>query len=950
MAGAESLVDPVAELAEEFMARYRRGERPALSEYTQKHPELAERIRQVFPMMVLMEEAAPLEVASTKATEFEPASAGLRLGEKPEHVGGYRILREIGRGGMGIVYEAEQVALGRHVAIKVLPLPAARQGKGLERFRREARAAARLHHTNIVPVYEVGEEKEICYYAMQYIDGQPLDQVLEELRRFRNVSDQGDPHVTRADGPASPTIAQSLWAGRPDRASFVLSRQHNSAPPANATGLDPICSSDTPLLPDRQECPSNDPVVKSESAVNNGTATTAVLPGDTDVAVAESNRQHYFRSVAWLGIQVAEALAFAHHEGVLHRDIKPSNLLLDAQGRVWVTDFGLAKTEGETLTCTGDLLGTFRYMAPERFRGWSDPRSDVYSLGLTLYEMLALVPAFAETDQARLMHQITHVEPPRLRKVDRQVPPDLATIVTKAIDKEPGRRYQSAGELAADLQRFVEDRPILARQTGMVERTWRWCRRNPAVAALLLTVALTLLGGMGFSTLFALRASDRAEQEAKARADEEKERNRAEQEWKRAETQLLHARTAQYGRTLDLMQRCLAENDPAHAEYLLEQCPADLQGWEYNHFREQVAGRVQTFAIHSDNVAGVAFHPDGELVASISWDGCVCLWDRATGRQRRRLEGHTFRQNEKRSGAVLVGLAKGGLSFSRDGTRLASFSTDQVIVWDVPTGQVMWMRDCDPRHSFAAMAFHSDGRHIAVWDWRITVWDLETGRATLTLPAPQRAHGNCLAFSPDGSRLVAGASSKVLVWELATGRQVLELIPKNRFPSQILFSPDSKQLAVDDELLDAETGQVMRTAIPLDGKTLGKKAQFSPDLRFLVAMSAQYFPKEVIVRNAETGQTELLFRTESPPSCLEFCPDGRHLVTGHQDGLIRLWNLAPRTPATRTTQPVKKLKGLWSPDGQWAATREPGQITLRELETGRALHTLPMRLPDGQPG
>src|SRR5262249_40914001 len=148
----------------------------------------------------------------------------------------------------------------------------------------------------------------------------------------------------------------------------------------------------------------------------------------------------YQRTVARLGLQVAQALHYAHQEGVIHRDIKPSNLLLDADGRMWITDFGLAKTDGAALTQTGDVVGTVRYMAPERFRGWSDPRSDVYSLGLTLYEMLLLNPAFRAADRPRLIHQVLHTEPLRPRRVDRNVPRDLETIVLKAIEKEPGQR------------------------------------------------------------------------------------------------------------------------------------------------------------------------------------------------------------------------------------------------------------------------------------------------------------------------------------------------------------------------------------------------------------------------------------------------------------------------------------------------------------------------------
>ena len=202
----------------------------------------------------------------------------------------------------------------------------------------------------------------------------------------------------------------------------------------------------------------------------------------------------YSRSVARVGVQVAEALAYSHQQGILHRDIKPANLLLDTQGTVWVSDFGLVKEQGtEELTTQGDFVGTLRYMAPERFLGRSDPRSDVYGLGLTLYEMLTLRPAFAASDRARLVERVQHEEPPRPRKLDPHIPRDLETIVLKAIAKEPGRRYATATAMAEDLRRFLADRPVEARRAATWERVWRWVRRNPGLAVSTASAAVLLV-------------------------------------------------------------------------------------------------------------------------------------------------------------------------------------------------------------------------------------------------------------------------------------------------------------------------------------------------------------------------------------------------------------------------------------------------------------------------
>src|SRR5262249_39756338 len=211
--------------------------------------------------------------------------------------------------------------------------------------------------------------------------------------------------------------------------------------------------------------------------------------------------------VARIGVQVAEALAYAHGQSILHRDIKPSNLLLDRDGNVWVTDFGLAKAVGaEDLTHTGDVVGTLRYMAPERFQGEGDARADIYALGLTLYELLALRPAYAEPDRTKLIHQVTQEEPPRLRRLNRHVPADLETIVHKAMAREPAQRYTTARALAEDLERFLEGRPIRARRVSAAERTWRWCKRNKAVAGLIAGIAVALVVGTALATYFAIRA------------------------------------------------------------------------------------------------------------------------------------------------------------------------------------------------------------------------------------------------------------------------------------------------------------------------------------------------------------------------------------------------------------------------------------------------------------
>ena len=220
------------------------------------------------------------------------------------------------------------------------------------------------------------------------------------------------------------------------------------------------------------------------------------MPGGKHVSEVDTSgrRQPFFRSVAQIGRQAAQGLAYAHARGIVHRDIKPSNLLLDTEGVVWITDFGLAKADDDGLTASGDILGTLRYMAPERFRGEADARADIYALGLTLYELLTLRPAYDSTDRLRMIEKIKNEEPVRPRLIDPQIPRDLETIVLKAIDKHPDHRYPTAAALAEDLRRFLADEPIKARQISTSERYWRWARRNPAVAVLggVLTAVLVM--------------------------------------------------------------------------------------------------------------------------------------------------------------------------------------------------------------------------------------------------------------------------------------------------------------------------------------------------------------------------------------------------------------------------------------------------------------------------
>ena len=481
--------DPIDMAAEEFCLRQRRGEHPSIDEYCQRYPEHADQIRELFPAIVAMEQLKSRSSSGTASQQAEVA-------EMPKQLGDYRIVQEVGRGGMGVVYEAIQESLRRRVAVKVFSNLTLSEPRHLRRFEREARTAANLHHTNIVPVFGVGQQEDLHYFAMQLIDGRGLDEVLRELRRLclDPESRDGDalaPSTSQADSTFSVTeAALHLMNGG---LTSVLPTEHDSD--ATRTAIQarnedltsPGITSTAILAPKHTQTTASITTSRKNASVN------------SDGAQAFSGSPVYWQSIAKIGLQIADALDYAHEQGVLHRDIKPANLLLDAQGTVWITDFGLAKAiDQDDLSLSGDVVGTLRYMSPEQFNGKHDKKSDVYSLGLTLYELLLLRPAFDDPDRHRLIQQIAQGNPPKLRRLNPQIPRDLETIVLTATAVDPQHRYASAGAMARDLNRFLEDRPILARRSGPVERLWRWGRRNPAIASLSTSLLVVLLSSLAW--------------------------------------------------------------------------------------------------------------------------------------------------------------------------------------------------------------------------------------------------------------------------------------------------------------------------------------------------------------------------------------------------------------------------------------------------------------------
>ncbi len=922
--------NPVELLAEEFLDRKRRGEHPTLREYADRHPDLAAEIQDLFPALLMVENLGESSGAETGSLA---ADNGVAVGIRLERLGDYRILREIGRGGMGVVYEAEQESLGRRVALKVLSAGSLLDPKQVRRFEREAKAAAKLHHTNIVPVFGVGRQDGHHYFVMQFIAGLGLDVVLDDLRRLRRAKSVAGPDAGPA--PATPRLT-SLTAADVAR-SLLTGRFAADGPPADGSMTEPIEDAAPPV--------ANGPPSDSGSS-------PAILPGSSELSASSDPDRQFYRGVARIGLQVAEALEYANNQGILHRDVKPSNLLLDNHGNVWVADFGLAKTaEADDLTHTGDILGTIRYMAPERFSGHCDARSDVYSLGLTLYELVALEPAYEASDRPALIERVLHEDPERLKKLVPGVARDLETIVAKATARDPAARYATAAALADDLRRFVEDRPIRARRISAAERLVRWCRRNKSLAAAIGVAVVAMVAAVVLSLLYADRqrrhaaeladangritglAADLANESGVLKAERsalKNERSRlasalAESKSRLARLNLERGQAAfEKGKinvgmlwTVESLRMAAAADDEAGKRVAL----ANLAAW-----RRYVSEPKRVF-LHDADVRSVAFSPDGKTILTGSWDKTARLWDAATGKPIGQPLAHP-------------NIVKSAV-FSPDGKTILTGCLDSTArLWDAATGQPIGEPMAHPS-LVTSTAFSPDGKTILTGCTNVArLWNAATGQP-IGQPIVQPGLLLSAAFSPDGKTiLTGGGDNSARRWLADTGRPLGEPLVHGGPVTAVAFSPDGKTIVTGGgdstaRLWIADTGQPIGP--PLVHSDTVSAVAFNPTSTTILTGCHDGTARLWDAANAQPMGRPL--EHQGGVWSVAFSPDGKTILSGGLDGTARLWDAEVFQSVGRVLEFGCQLDNVaFGADGKTLVVLGyDGNASIRDAESGRRL-------------
>ncbi|MCA9217206.1 MAG: protein kinase, partial [Planctomycetales bacterium] len=814
----------VAEAMEEYLAVLESQSSVDREAFLARHFEIAEQLRLAIGGLDFVNRLASVPMPIPNE---QPSDSNRSASSAIEELGDYCIIHEIGRGGMGVVYEAEQRSLGRRVALKVMPFAALLDAHHIDRFRNEARAAAMLRHPNIVNVHSVGCDRGVHFYAMDLIQGQSLSEIIARL------SGSGNP-----DGPSN----------------------------------------------EAKQTDSN-----SDSSVACDTVPFAKLSTEHS-----SDLRSYFRSVAMIGIQAAEALHFAHQSGVVHRDVKPSNLMLDQAGQVHVTDFGLARIQtNEPITLTGDVIGTLRYMSPEQVEGHvADERSDIYSLGATLFELATFRPPFDEENRGQLMRAIVDGPVPSARKVRREIPDDLATILAKCMQKDPIARYRSATECADDLRRFVEHRSIKAKPASSLQRLSYFGRRNPALATALALLFILMALFAGVSSLFAWNYSVRASEDA-ARMQDAAVKSRLQ----RISLYAADMRTAK-----DLAdERSIVELQDVLLRWVPDEGEEDFRDFEWFHLWQYCddPAVIHTFD-HELPVDQVAFLDNTEIVTS-GFASRAKVWkvDSTPGEPPR---------------AYLNSPSTNMTTLLVDRSRNRIFTTDgngNISIWNSGTAELVrrftsvgysqWQKQV------ASLDLSSDGRHLVIGTGSslndagsVRILDLDTGEVAFDLDCGQRT---LAAFDSADNLIVCGNDSDRFNILHTANRDLLRSIPIDTTGvTAIALNSDRSMLAVGlyretgrhesfrVELWDAESWTSLHS---LDVTSRINCMAFSDDDEKLVcgdeSGSAWVASLSDNVERSDMWTQKKLHR--QPIESVGFSPNTTMLATASEDGFVAIWDL-----------------------------------------------------------
>ena len=891
------------QILDDLIACCRSSGATSLDELCQRHPQHARRLQAWFPIMCMMEQVKPprsVNQSSSQANSTEPL----------RQINDHQILKELGRGGMGVVYEAWQVSLGRHVALKVMSSHLTNSTTAVERFRREARAAAQLHHTNIVPVFDVGQDQDCHYYTMPLIRGKGLDQIIRESRIAS---------ITVAKGVGFPTDAPRLSLPGFERvttnvgADLDFNRNPHEVTSSREPSLrNPACAT---------------PLDQATFDTNTGNSTQATPRTDRD---SGRLKQESFRSVAKLGLQLADALAYAHSRGTIHRDSKPSNILIDQTGNAFITDFGLAymnidsaefdgldaKNAGP-ITQTGEICGTLRYMAPERLKGQHTAAGDIYSLGATLYEMVTLRPMFDESDRVQLLGAICAGNSVPLRTLVPRIPRDLETIIRKATATDTTVRYSDIRVMADDLRLLLLDRPIRSRRISTWERALRWCRRNRTITAMTtvilgLIVVLTIgrfvftqLAGRHAETVSLLQRTEFAERESNATA---KLRD-----------------VARYRQTglAGLADRLpLIELD---ASALSENVKSELR----NEWLSCLARADWTFTQTIPCIGSVAaVDVTGQWLADV------------TGPQ----QVTTSRCDQSNSPEIV-----GNLGF--DPLRLEFSSSGRYVIaqnWEIQRCHFIDREKGSTIHSepqiVRSCSVHDATEMLVLCalDNRVLVQSLKEDDRTKTIwTFKTESPPNACRFDPSGTRLAIQDQNNVTIVHFESSVILWQF--KNSLGLTLEWSPDGRFLAVTDgsyriSILDIEE---QRIATTLEGhKSAVFDLAWHPSSNYLASES---WDAQKYLWNVRSGR--ILVRSTEKFADLCFDSSGRRLGWRCKDGCIQL---AEWTPGMVIDLPFDSRNGTdlplaasLHPAGRLLAVRTYHYVHLLDVNSEQPVGTLP---------